>query len=121
MLNYPKLIRPMQAAAVDPALGAVNAALRAYEAAWDSHVDSWLVVRIGDPTWVFKWRLQVGRVVYFACQKRGLSTRGGAVNMARPLTQCFIFMLSMSLLWPVEGSACQSRWGSDKANAMLQT
>jgi pantothenate kinase-related protein Tda10 len=47
-----------QAEAVAPGLGAVNAALRAYEAAWDRQVDSWLVVRIDDPSWVYAWRLQ---------------------------------------------------------------
>lgn len=37
------------AAAVDPNLVAVNLFLKDYRAAWDSLVDSWLVVRIGDP------------------------------------------------------------------------
>lgn len=46
------------AAAVDPALVQVNQFLRAYKAAWDDLVDSWLVVRIGDPQWVYQWRLQ---------------------------------------------------------------
>lgn len=46
------------AAAVEGALSEVNARLAAYEAAWDSAVDSWLVIRIGDPQWVFGWRLQ---------------------------------------------------------------
>jgi len=47
-----------QVASVDPNLVPVNQALRAYKAAWDDWVDAWLVVRIGDPQWVFKWRLQ---------------------------------------------------------------
>lgn len=38
-----------QVSQVDPALVAVNQALRAYKAAWDDLVDSWLVIRIGDP------------------------------------------------------------------------
>ncbi|KAG2438369.1 hypothetical protein HYH02_010824 [Chlamydomonas schloesseri] len=47
-----------QLAAIDPALPVVNEQLRGYRAAWDELVDSWLVIRIGDPQWVFKWRLQ---------------------------------------------------------------
>eukprot|EP00798_Chlamydomonas_sp_ICE-L_P021504 gene21504-28486_t len=47
-----------EAAALDPSLPPVNACLRSYKEAWDSYVDSWLVVRIGDPQWVFGWRLQ---------------------------------------------------------------
>ncbi|KAG2433766.1 hypothetical protein HXX76_008127 [Chlamydomonas incerta] len=45
-------------APIDPALPVVNEQLRGYRAAWDELVDSWLVIRIGDPQWVFKWRLQ---------------------------------------------------------------
>jgi D-glycerate 3-kinase len=36
----------------------INEVLRAYEAAWDSHVDAWLVVKVGSPDWVYSWRLQ---------------------------------------------------------------
>jgi hypothetical protein len=42
-------VPPPAAAAADPALAEVNARLGAYEAAWDAAVDSWLVIRIGDP------------------------------------------------------------------------
>ncbi|GLI64652.1 hypothetical protein VaNZ11_007980 [Volvox africanus] len=51
-------VDPPAAAAVEPALVAVNEHLKSYKAAWDELVDSWLVVRIGDPQWVYKWRLQ---------------------------------------------------------------
>ncbi len=47
------------AAAVEPALVEVDRRLAAYKEAWDSACDAWLVVRIGDPQWVFGWRLQV--------------------------------------------------------------
>eukprot|EP00200_Dunaliella_tertiolecta_P002230 CAMPEP_0202351190 /NCGR_PEP_ID=MMETSP1126-20121109/7943_1 /ASSEMBLY_ACC=CAM_ASM_000457 /TAXON_ID=3047 /ORGANISM="Dunaliella tertiolecta, Strain CCMP1320" /LENGTH=376 /DNA_ID=CAMNT_0048943275 /DNA_START=154 /DNA_END=1284 /DNA_ORIENTATION=- len=43
---------------VDPSLVGVNAFLKAYRHVWDEMVDSWLVIQIGDPQWVFKWRLQ---------------------------------------------------------------
>lgn len=36
----------------------INEKLGAYESAWDSHVDSWLVVKVGSPDWVYSWRLQ---------------------------------------------------------------
>ncbi|KXZ53368.1 hypothetical protein GPECTOR_7g1264 [Gonium pectorale] len=58
MSGFAPLHDDAAAAAVDPALAAVNAALRSYRAAWDDLVDSWLVVRIGDPQWVYQWRLQ---------------------------------------------------------------
>jgi len=45
-------------AAVDANLVPVNAALREYEEAWDRWVDSWLVIRVDDPQYVYKWRLQ---------------------------------------------------------------
>ncbi|PNH03549.1 D-glycerate 3-kinase, chloroplastic [Tetrabaena socialis] len=51
-------VAPEAAAAVEPALVTVNEILTSYRQAWDDLVDSWLVVRIGDPQWVFKWRLQ---------------------------------------------------------------
>ena len=34
------------AAAVDADLVPIDAALRSYEAAWDAHVDAWLVVKV---------------------------------------------------------------------------
>lgn len=47
------------AAAVDPNLRPVNAFLRSYREAWDSHVDAWLVVRVAQPDYAYRWRLQV--------------------------------------------------------------
>lgn len=46
------------AAAADPNLVPVNAALRSYKAAWDSFVDSWLVVKVAQPDYAYRWRLQ---------------------------------------------------------------
>eukprot|EP00898_Chlorokybus_atmophyticus_P004203 jgi/Chlat1/4784/Chrsp31S04775 len=43
---------------VNSELMAVNAALGAYENAWDVMVDAWLVVCVKDPEWVYRWRLQ---------------------------------------------------------------
>ncbi|KAG2492776.1 hypothetical protein HYH03_008940 [Edaphochlamys debaryana] len=58
MSGFAPLPDPAAAAAVDPSLALVNEMLGAYREAWDALVDSWLVIRIGDPQWVFKWRLQ---------------------------------------------------------------
>ena len=43
---------------VDPDLVAINEKLREYKEAWDAYVDAWLVVRVGSPDWVYRWRLQ---------------------------------------------------------------
>ena len=37
---------------------AINEKLREYREAWDAYVDAWLVVRVGSPDWVYRWRLQ---------------------------------------------------------------
>lgn len=47
-----------QAKRVDPDLPRVNAFLKGYRKAWDSYVDSWLVIKVGDPQFSFTWRLQ---------------------------------------------------------------
>ena len=39
-------------------LVSINQKLADYRAAWDDHVDAWLVVRVGSPEWVHRWRLQ---------------------------------------------------------------
>lgn len=51
-------VGPTAASAADPHLAQVDAALSAYAPALDALVDSWLVVRVGDPAWVSGWRLQ---------------------------------------------------------------
>ncbi|GMH40803.1 hypothetical protein BSKO_08707 [Bryopsis sp. KO-2023] len=57
MLGF-KSIGSTRAAAVSPHLPAVDKALTLLEDAWDKFVDVWLVVKVGDPKWVFKWRLE---------------------------------------------------------------
>lgn len=46
------------AAAVNPALVAVDDKLEPYEERIESLADAWLVIQIGDPEWVFDWRSQ---------------------------------------------------------------
>ncbi|KAG1670117.1 hypothetical protein FOA52_013693 [Chlamydomonas sp. UWO 241] len=58
MSGFKALDSDEAARSVDPDLVKVNACLRQYAGTWDALVDSWLVVRIGDPQWVYKWRLQ---------------------------------------------------------------
>lgn len=48
--------------AVSPDLLPVNEALKSY-VELDRLMDSWLVVKVGDPQWVFKWRLQAEKMM----------------------------------------------------------
>ena len=43
---------------VNADLVSIDEKLRDYEAAWDAYVDAWLVVKVGTPEWVQRWRLQ---------------------------------------------------------------
>jgi len=38
----------------------VNKNLEAYYDAWDKYIQSWIVIKIKDPSCVYQWRLQVG-------------------------------------------------------------
>lgn len=62
------------AAAVEPAMAKVNEALAAYKEAWDSAVDSWLVIRIGDPQvgppFLFLFQGGEGGCAVQACARR---------------------------------------------------
>jgi D-glycerate 3-kinase len=71
-LGFAPLPSAAAAAAVHPSLPAVNEALRSYAAAIESRVDAWVVVRVGEPRWVFSWRLQA-EVAMRAAGKPGLS------------------------------------------------
>lgn len=44
--------------AVDPQLEIVNKNLEAYYDAWDKYIQSWIVIKIKDPSCVYQWRLQ---------------------------------------------------------------
>ncbi|EOA35146.1 hypothetical protein CARUB_v10020281mg [Capsella rubella] len=44
--------------AVDPQLEIVNKNLEAYYDAWDKYIDAWVVIKIQDPSYVYRWRLQ---------------------------------------------------------------
>ncbi|CDO98083.1 unnamed protein product [Coffea canephora] len=44
--------------AVDPQLETVNKNLEAYYDVWDRFVNSWIIIKIQDPNYVFRWRLQ---------------------------------------------------------------
>ncbi|KAI8466130.1 MAG: hypothetical protein J3K34DRAFT_454677 [Monoraphidium minutum] len=75
-------VGPEAAAAADASLPAVDAALGAYRDAWDAAVDSWLVIRIGDPQWVFGWRLQAEQRMR-AAGKPGMSDEAIADFVSR--------------------------------------
>ncbi|ESQ27073.1 hypothetical protein EUTSA_v10018540mg [Eutrema salsugineum] len=44
--------------AVDPQLETVNKNLEAYYDAWDKYINAWVVIKIKDPSYVYRWRLQ---------------------------------------------------------------
>ncbi|XP_010472943.1 PREDICTED: D-glycerate 3-kinase, chloroplastic isoform X2 [Camelina sativa] len=44
--------------AVDPQLEIVNKNLEAYYDVWDKYIDAWVVIKIQDPSYVYRWRLQ---------------------------------------------------------------
>ncbi len=50
----------------------INNKLREYEEAWDRFVDAWLVVKVSDPNFVFKWRQQAEQAMK-ASGKSGMS------------------------------------------------
>lgn len=50
----------------------INRQLREYREAWDRFVDAWLVVKVKDPNYVFKWRQQAEQAMK-ASGKPGMS------------------------------------------------
>ncbi|XP_058111894.1 D-glycerate 3-kinase, chloroplastic-like isoform X2 [Magnolia sinica] len=58
--------------AVDPQLEIINKKLKAYYDAWDKFVQSWIIIKIKDPSCVFQWRLQA-EVAMRAEGKPGMS------------------------------------------------
>ncbi|KAG2325961.1 hypothetical protein Bca4012_040556 [Brassica carinata] len=43
---------------VDPQLETVNKNLVAYYDAWDKYINAWVIIKIKDPSYVYRWRLQ---------------------------------------------------------------
>ncbi|KAH7858840.1 hypothetical protein Vadar_028614 [Vaccinium darrowii] len=58
--------------AVDPQLEIVNKNLEAYYEAWDKFIQSWIVIKIKDPSCVYQWRLQA-EIAMRADGKPGMS------------------------------------------------
>ncbi|XP_022842780.1 D-glycerate 3-kinase, chloroplastic-like [Olea europaea var. sylvestris] len=58
--------------AVDPQLETVNKNLEAYYDAWDRFINSWIVIKIQDPSFVYQWRLQA-EIAMRADGKPGMS------------------------------------------------
>ncbi|CAM6095088.1 unnamed protein product [Calypogeia fissa] len=44
--------------AIDPQLALVNKNLEGYHDAWHRFINSWMIIEVGDPNWVFEWRLE---------------------------------------------------------------
>ncbi|KAJ7526335.1 hypothetical protein O6H91_16G002300 [Diphasiastrum complanatum] len=43
---------------INPQLEIVNKNMALYPEAWYKYVDSWIIVQVGDPNWVYQWRLE---------------------------------------------------------------
>ena len=111
-LGFRPLASDAAAAAVHPGLGAVNAALRTYEAAMESRVDAWVVVRVAEPNWVFDWRLQA-EVEMRKSGKPGLSDAQVADFVSR-------FMPAYKAYLPVRAAASRARACVFHAHAVLR-
>ena len=80
-----------RAGEVHPGLPAVDARLGAYCKLWEEFVGAWVVVKVGDPTWVGEWRLQAEHQMRTA-GKPGLSDEEVADFVARymPAYQAYL-------------------------------
>ncbi|XP_018464756.2 D-glycerate 3-kinase, chloroplastic [Raphanus sativus] len=58
--------------AVDPQLETVNKNLEAYYEAWDKYINAWVVIKIKDPSYVYRWRLQA-EIAMRQAGKEGMS------------------------------------------------
>lgn len=59
----------------EEAMAQVDEYLKRYEPQWDSNVHSWLVIKVADPQWVHKWRLEAEQKMK-AAGKEGMSDEG---------------------------------------------
>jgi len=92
-LGFRPLPSDADAAAVHPGLAAVNAALRAHEAAMEGRIDAWVVVRVAEPTWVFRPRWRCARAARRAFRTRRLRTSSHASCLrTRPTFRCAVPM-----------------------------
>eukprot|EP00252_Welwitschia_mirabilis_P004367 TRINITY_DN1470_c0_g1_i1.p1 TRINITY_DN1470_c0_g1~~TRINITY_DN1470_c0_g1_i1.p1 ORF type:complete len:448 (+),score=64.56 TRINITY_DN1470_c0_g1_i1:244-1587(+) len=67
--------KPMSAEAVkaiDPQLEVVNRNLSLYYESWERFIGSWIVIKVDNPEWVYKWRLQA-EIAMKADGKPGMS------------------------------------------------
>ncbi|XP_024545180.1 D-glycerate 3-kinase, chloroplastic [Selaginella moellendorffii] len=67
---------------VDPQLEVVDKNLVAYQKGWFSLVDSWIIVKVDDPGWVYEWRLEA-EIAMKAKGKPGMSDEQVADFVAR--------------------------------------
>lgn len=84
-------VKDAAAKKVDPALVPVNAFLQDYKEAWDSTVDAWLVVRVADPQFAYKWRLQAERAMRAAGRPAMTDEQVGQfVDRFMPAYKCYL-------------------------------
>ena len=77
---------------VNSDLQPVNERLKEYVEAWDSFVDAWLVIKVADPAFVFRWRQQAERVMK-AAGKGAMTDRqvGKILKFSTPDSRVVIF------------------------------
>lgn len=72
MLGFPPFSDSKKAADVQADLYAVNELLQQYVADWDAFVDAWLVLKVADPSFVYRWR-QEAETKMLATGKTGMT------------------------------------------------
>ena len=81
-------------------LVSINEELRGYEAAWDAHVDAWLVVKVGTPEWVHRWRLQAEHAMRDSGKPGMTDEQVNTHTLLRtPMLPSIGVVASMSLEW----------------------
>jgi hypothetical protein len=77
----------------------VNNNLEAYYDAWDRFIDSWIVIKIREPSSVYQWRLQViTRIIWLVAS--------GATELCNKPW----IALSEFSIWTAGGDSYESRW-----------
>jgi D-glycerate 3-kinase len=86
-----------EATKIEQPMGMVDERLRAYKGQWDAHVHAWLVIKVGNPEWVFKWRLEAEQKMK-AAGKDGMSDDGvrAFVNRYLPAYRAYLLALYKS-------------------------
>ena len=81
---------------IDKDLLPVNQKLAEYKEKWDRYVDAWLVIKVSDPAFVFRWRQQAETTMRKA--GKGAMTDEQAIS-CNSLFSCITDPLQQNILW----------------------